>query len=273
MTDPDVHPSDDVLRELIEQEEAAWQQAVAAANAARPDKERNTKLARDWWATCDRLIRDYLRLSGAAPHPCLPTNTLLRLSRIARALATGNVPEPVRYASARDGRRMWPAERMHIAYAVFYIRAVRANRITDPAPTKTISECYGVSKQAVQGWVKRGDELIEDIAEPPIQTLEDRMRWAGETYSYCGRGIGRASQRGVHKPGPVSDPSIIGESSALEDPGAFADLKELLCRHHEILRRRAIKAKATKEREYVEDLEADLDAAWKVLMQSDTPEA
>jgi hypothetical protein len=168
---------------------------------------------------------------------------------------------------------MWPVERMHIAYAVFYIRAVRANRITDPAPIKTISECYGVSRQAVQGWVKRGDELIEDIAEPPIQTLEDRMRWAGETYSYCGRGIGSASQRWVHEPGPVSDLSITVESSALEDPEAFADLKELLCRHHEILRRRAIKAKATKEREHIKDLEADLAAAWNALMQSDTPEA
>jgi hypothetical protein len=125
----------------------------------------------------------------------------------------------------------------------------------------------------VQGWIKRGDELIEDIAEPPIQTLEDRMRWAGETYSYCGRGIGRASQRRVHEPGPVSDLSIIEKSSALEDPEAFADLKELLCRHHEILRRRAIKAKATKEREHIKDLEADLAAAWNALMQRDTPEA
>jgi hypothetical protein len=272
MTD-NAHPSDARLRELIEQEEAAWQQAVAAANAARPDKERNTKLARAWWAACDRLIREYLKRSAAGPHPCLPTNTLLRVSRIAGALATGNVPEPVRYASARDGRRMWPAERMHIAYAVFYIQAVRADRITDPAPTKTISECYGVSRQTVQGWIKRGDELIEDIAEPPIRTLEDRMRWAGETYSYCGRGVGRASQRRVHEPGLVSDLSITVESSALEDPEAFADLKELLCRHHEILRRRAIKAKATKEREYVKDLEADLDAAWNALMQGDTPEA
>jgi hypothetical protein len=168
---------------------------------------------------------------------------------------------------------MWPVERMHIAYAVFYIRAVRANRIADPAPIKTISECYGVSKQTVQGWVKRGNELLEDIAEPPIQTLEDRMRWAGETYSYCGRGIGRASQRRFHEPGPACDLSITVESAALEDPEAFADLKELLCRHREILRRRAIKAKATKEREATEDLKADLATAWNALMQSDTPEA
>jgi hypothetical protein len=143
---------------------------------------------------------------------------------------------------------------MHIAYAVFYIRVVRANRIADPAPIKTISECYGVSRQTVQGWIKRGDDLIEDIAEPPIQTLEDRMRWAGETYSYCGRGIGSASQRKVHEPGPVSELSITVESSAFEDPGVFADLKELLCRHHEILRRRAIKAKATKEEETPHDV-------------------
>jgi hypothetical protein len=271
MTDPDAHPSDARLHELIEQEEAAWRQAVAAADSG-GEKERTTR-ARAWWGAFDRLLRQYLRLSAAGPHPCLPTNALLRLSRIAGALATGNVPEPVRHASARDGRRMWPAERMHIAYAVFYIRAVRADRITNPAPIKTISECYGVSRQTVQGWIKRSDELIEDIAEPSIQTLEDRMRWAGETYSYCGRGIGSASQRKVHEPGPVSALSITVESSALEDPEAFADLKELLCRHHEILRRRAIKAKPTKEREYMEDLEADLDAAWNALMQGDTPEA
>jgi hypothetical protein len=270
MTD-NTHPSNALLRELMKQEEAAWQQAAAAADTG-SENERTTK-ARAWWAACDRLMRQYLKLSSAGPHPRLPTRALLRLSRIAGALATGNVPEPVRHASARDGRRMWPVERMHIAYAVFYIRAVRANRIGDPAPIKTISECYGVSRQAVQGWIKRGDELIEDIAEPPIQTLEDRMRWAGETYSYCGRGIGRASQRRVHEPGAVFDPFIILESSALEDPEAFADLKELLCRRHEILRRRAIKAKATKEREHIKDLEADLDAAWNALMQSDAPEA
>ena len=168
MTD-NAHPADARLRELMKQEEAAWQPVAPAADAG-SENERTTK-ARAWWAACDRLIRDYLKLSGAGPYPRPPTRALLRLSRIARALATGNVPEPVRYASARDGRRMWPVERMHIAYAVFYIRAVRANRITDPAPTKTISECYGVSRQAVQGWIKRGDELIEDIAEGRVSQV------------------------------------------------------------------------------------------------------
>jgi hypothetical protein len=247
MTD-NAHPSDAHLHELIEQEEAAWQQTVAAERAEPPDMRRLSKLARDWWAACARLIQEHLKLCRAGASPPLPAAAMERWANIADDFSRGRRHAMVRYATRGPGRPAGRDERHDKAQAVFYIEAVKAAQIEDGAPIKTVSTLYGVHGRTIRKWLKKGaDNIIKGIPRPSISSVHASMSAAAKNYTQ-GNNRGR-----------------VDPAETWEDEDTLQRRQKNTPRRLRRVQERIKKAHAAKEEEHTKDIEADVAAAWESL--------
>ena len=247
MTDHDAHPSDARLRELIEQEEEAWQKKIAAERAEPPDMRRLSKLARDWWAACARLIQEYLKLCRAGASPPLPEAAMERWANIADDFSRGRRHAMVRYATRSPGRPAGRNERHDKAQAVFYIEAVEAGHIEDSAPVKTVSTLYGVHGRTVRKWLKDADNIIKGIPCPSVSSVHASMSAAAMNYT-------QGNNRGWVDP-----------AETWEDEDTVQRRQKNTSRRLRRVQKRIETARAAKEEEHTKDIEADVAAAWESL--------
>lgn len=176
--------------DLLEAEKRAFDKAAKAAWDFPEGSAKRHNLSCEWFAASADLLQEFclaIDRPYVAERP--PIDAVFRLSRIAEMLSTGNCPDPVTDALTAKGRPGWfPAERRHIAIAVFYVEAVRTGDLIDRAPIKTVREAFGVSSRAVHGWLHRRDEICDGVPSPPLGDLKQMVRNAGEMYRRFGRG-------------------------------------------------------------------------------------
>lgn len=179
-------------RSLLEEEERLFTRACELDREHRDKNKAKSEAVREWWSAANAILWKYVR-TKAQRHIYLepmPVNTMGRLANIAEELSNGNVPSFVSDAAAR-GRPRWRKERHHIAYAIYYIEAVKRGEILDMAYNKTVREIYGVTPNAVRQWLRDREEICVGI---PIrdygpELIETKMRESGSIYKYLGRGI------------------------------------------------------------------------------------
>lgn len=247
MTNSDAHPSDALLRELMQQEQAAWQQAVAAERAEPLHMRRLSKLARDWWAACARLIQEYLKLCRAGASPPLPAAAMERWANIADDFSRGRRHAMARYATRGPGRAAGRDERHDKAQAVFYMEAVKAGHIEDGAPIKTVSTLYGVHGRTVRKWLKDADKIITGIPCPSVSAVRASMSAAAMNYT-------QGNNRGGVDPAETWKDEDTVQRRQKNTPRRLRRVQE-----------RIEKARAAKEEEHTKDIEADVAAAWESL--------
>lgn len=177
--------------DLLASEEAAFQAAVHRDNDRDTPPEAKAEAVRDWWLCVNAVLWRYVRTkaqTGTEPSGGFPAVTLGRLANIAEELSNGIVPTIIDDARG-GGRPLYRAERHHIARGILYIRAVKRGEIMDRAPVKTVASAFNVTKKAVQGWLRKGDDLCVGVPQPAApETIEKLMREAGGIYSRIGRG-------------------------------------------------------------------------------------
>lgn len=247
MTD-NAHPSDAGLRNLIEQEEAAWRQAVAAERAEAPNMRRLTKHARDWWAASERVIQEYLSLCRAGASPPPPIVAMERWANIADDFSRGRRHAMVRYATRGPGRPAGRTERHDKAQAVFYIEAVRAGQIEDSAPVKTVGTLYGVHGRTIRKWLKDGEKIIKGIPRPSDGSMHASMSAAAKNYT-------QGNNRGGMDP-----------AETWEDEDAVQRRQKNTPRRLRRVQERIDKARAAIEEGHAEDIAADVAAAWDLVI-------
>lgn len=154
-------------------------------------KAQRREAVREFWGSVTTALRVYVRTQNQLNHHLTPHPDflLMRLSNVTEELYGGNVPTLVSDAAA-PGRTRWRAERHDIAYAVFYLEAVKRRDIIDKSPNKTVREAYNVTANAVRAWAKDRDQICADV---PIRgfspaELREKMLECGERYTRFGRG-------------------------------------------------------------------------------------
>ena len=148
---------------------------------------------REWWGSMNQLLRSFTksyqnRAEWLEPPPL---EALLILAALADQLAGGVIPDLVRDVSeAYSGRPSSRGERHARVYAVLYIEAALRGEIDDRHPKKTVRETYGVTAEAVRGWIRRRDDLLVrfPVMDLTPEVLVLRMQAAGAMYSAVGRG-------------------------------------------------------------------------------------
>jgi hypothetical protein len=158
-------------------------------------KKADDEIARSWWRDiANKLTVEFERrrdsehgqpLDGRTDEdlePPLPSLDIGILAIIAICLAEGKVPSLISNVRARGAQpRSLRLVRL-IEIAVYYVRCAKAGGLTDLRPIKSVSDAFGVSRQTVQGWVRRYS-VPENMAIPCNEQLFPIMRSAGKEYS------------------------------------------------------------------------------------------
>lgn len=113
-------------------------------------------------------------------------------------IKAGYLPAPIKEIIRPGSPEIGPHEKKDIGLAVAYIKAVRAKKITDKHPVKTITKFYGVTDRAVRRWQNKYS-FVDPSDYFPNTTDKERgafiarsMKKAGVRYKQVGRGsIGR----------------------------------------------------------------------------------
>lgn len=176
---------------LLDREEIAFRRCVELDRQNFDRTPEQAEAVRKWWSIANAIIWMFVRTRAQHDHELqpFPAFTFGRLANICEELANGNLPSFVEHARAR-GRALWRKEREHIAYAVLYIEAVRRGEIPDHAPNLTVRRIYNVTDKAVQGWVRRRDEICVGVPHRHLtpEMLAAKMRECGAVYARIGRG-------------------------------------------------------------------------------------
>ena len=177
--------------ELMEQEEGAFQRCCELDRDV-PDKNPvKSKAVRHWWSIANAALWMFTRTRAQHNHELQPFPSFLfgRLANISEEISNGIIPTFVEDARS-GGRPMYRGERHHIAYGVLYIEAVRRGEIDDKAPNQTVRRAYNVTAKAVQGWVKRRDELCVGVPFSHLSAdqLREKMLKCAANYARIGRG-------------------------------------------------------------------------------------
>jgi hypothetical protein len=171
---------------LLEYEENCF---LRCAELDRENPEKTGKKAeavRERWGVTNAIVMLFVQTRAQFDHELqpFPAYTLDRLANVAEELSKGNLPSFVADA-AKAGRPLWRKERHHIAYGVLYIEAARRGEIEDNAPNKTVRQAYNVTKQAVQNWMKRRDEICVGVPHNYLssENLHKKMLECAKIYT------------------------------------------------------------------------------------------
>jgi hypothetical protein len=179
---------------LVEEERALRSTWLSLLRQQKPSPAARAKAARDWWRVVSEVMAGCVEGSRRGSLDRAPPVELFRvLELLAGDLAAGNLPSPMREAVSRGRGGMGPTEQRHIAIAAAYIQAAKRGDLDDKTPIKTITEAYGVTRQAAQAWGKRDVSSFKLPSHP--QALTKKMREVGAIYSRAGRGTGALRAR------------------------------------------------------------------------------
>lgn len=181
-------------QKLIEEEDAAFQYCRELHRNDEGKNKEKSDAVRRWWQIVNAMLSMFTRTRGQydfelAPFPGI---LLMRLAITAEELSNGVVPEHIEDARINDGGRPRRfAERHHIAFAVLYVEAVRDGSIKDRSPNKTVREAYGVTREAVQKWVREREEICVGVPRQNLSPdqLKARMLECAKVYRLEGRGL------------------------------------------------------------------------------------
>ncbi|MEW9922088.1 hypothetical protein AB2B41_20980 [Marimonas sp. MJW-29] len=195
MTEQKPNPTIQILceewTELLDQEEAAFQE-ICRLDAEGPEKSKaKSEAVRHWWMAVNAVLWMFTRTRLQYDYELqpFPQYVFARLADISEEISTGIVPKIIEYARI-GGRPLYLLERHHIAYGVLYIEAVSRGDIADRSPNKTVRTAYNVTAKAVQGWMKRRDEICLGVPFKSLspEKLKEKMLHCGSVYSHIGRG-------------------------------------------------------------------------------------
>lgn len=178
--------------DLLGAEEKAFQ-FCCELDREQPTRTREkSEAVRHWWVIANAVIWMFTRTRAQYDHELqpFPMFVLGRLANISEEISNGIIPSFVEDARGGRGRPLRLGERRHIAYGVLYIEAVRRGEINDNAPNQTVRRAYNVTAKAVQGWVKRRNEICIGVPHRHLtpEKLRAKMLECGSVYSRSGRG-------------------------------------------------------------------------------------
>ncbi len=177
---------------LLEAEETAFQKCCDLDHENHEKTKQKSEAVRHWWGLANEILWMFTRTRMQYNHELqpFPAFTLGRLANVSEDISNGIIPSFVEDARRGRGRPMFSGERKHIAYGVLYIEAVRSGEIEDRSPNLTVRRAYNVTARAVQGWMKRREEICLGVPFRQLspEELKKKMLECGEVYSNIGRG-------------------------------------------------------------------------------------
>lgn len=187
-------------RELFEREVAA-RKAIGDNPEAAGWRER----LRAWLGAAGDLMKDY-EFQTTAGHRLEPEPTEIAgiLGNLAKDLATGQVPDLVRFAAKEGRREPGPTEQREMQLAVAYREACRPEglshldepiRIADRHPVQTVSQWFDVTPRAVRNWLVRYPPASLGVSAVDASILVKLVKAAGASYRRRGRSAGAITRR------------------------------------------------------------------------------
>lgn len=177
--------------DLLQQEEIAFQRCCELDRQNHDRSSEKSEAVRHWWNVVNAVLWMFNRTRAQHDHELkpFPMYVLGRLANISEEISNGIIPTFVEDARG-GGRPLYLGERKHIAYGVLYVEAARRGEIDDKAPNKTVRQAYNVTAKAVQGWMKRRDQICVGVPIRHLdpQELREKMLECGQVYSRIGRG-------------------------------------------------------------------------------------
>lgn len=177
---------------LLGDEKAAFMRCVELDNENHDRNIEKSEAVRRWWKIVSSVLWMFKSTRAEYDHELqpFPWDAFIRLEKISKELSNGIILSFVEDARSVGGRPLRLGERKDIAYGILYIEAVRRGEITDRAPNKTVRQAYNVTAKAVQGWVKRREEICGELQNRSLspEKLKAKMLECGAVYSRIGRG-------------------------------------------------------------------------------------
>lgn len=121
------------------------------------------------------------------PQIDLPFGIASDIARNMIQLYNGHIPNWMLNIQKRGTPKSDPKEIQSKKVAVHYKQACDRGDIVDESPVKTLAEAYGVSRRAIQQWIKSYPD-DDDIGRMAPNELRDRMVAEASLYQSWGRG-------------------------------------------------------------------------------------
>jgi hypothetical protein len=148
-----------------------------------------TTAARAYFAGWEALIALYSApenwTGSGVPNAAIKSDVMRELGHLCGHLAVGNIPPLIKNASGPGRKKPGPEERQDMEIAVTYVAAVRAGKIGDKAPVKTVMRNFGVNRRTYEGWANEFRAIDFENAYPKI--IKSKMKQAGARYRKAGR--------------------------------------------------------------------------------------
>ena len=149
-------------------------------------------LYRKFWGASSDLLLYWVRTHEQLNISLEPKPILLfaYLGRHAEDLAKGNVSELFTLVGSGSGRRKsWVAEDRDKDAGIIYILAAEGGRIVDNHPVQTVSMEYGVTRQAVQRWLKDREAIQRKylVDALSVEHIVNDMKTRAARYKQLGR--------------------------------------------------------------------------------------
>lgn len=189
--------TDAKLEEMIEDSEFLFKRLVELDNDSASSNLGKQKLLRDWWLISANILR-YINDKGARNERVepFPIHLIARLAKLSEDLAGGNIHAIIQDVSKKGALSL--GERECIAVAIRYKAEASAGNIDDKRSTKTVTDAFGVSPQAVQKWMREKEARLHGVHDPGLtpEQLATELKLAGDAYrkwGYYGRDKSKTS--------------------------------------------------------------------------------
>jgi hypothetical protein len=175
---------------LLREERKAFESASAEQDAG---PERREALARRWFKSLHAVLHEcwlsHARSGEGGPLQPFPQDAVYAASKLAQALSTGNVPDPIKNVTAGGGSpERYPGARSDIATALDYIEHARSGAVQDRAFIRTVVEAFSVDQSTVRDWGKAAQEIQAGLAVVPPDQFPHALKVAGARYHWNRKG-------------------------------------------------------------------------------------